>query len=223
MRLPRRQKIQLNMLLGLGIITALVCIVRTAFSYEIKQEDLTWAGIPNALCRMLEINFGIIASCMPMVRTFVIQVKRRYRVKSESRASSRRRTTASQLQWYRPPTMTPWYRRVQRRIWKPPPSKIDLEQPSASSSDRSIPSKQPSYYEKQQHHPPRLKSKIAAPSQWPPRYERPENATWAKNDSLKATDSIDLPIQGPRHSAWIEDRDSPRSSDGPFRFDRGLR
>jgi hypothetical protein len=51
-KLNMRVKIALNLLMGLGIITGAVCIVRTSYSWEILSDDETWVGIGNALTRM---------------------------------------------------------------------------------------------------------------------------------------------------------------------------
>lgn len=39
--------------------------------------DVSWAGIPNALARVFEINLGIIAACMPIMKPFLRYVKAR--------------------------------------------------------------------------------------------------------------------------------------------------
>ena len=203
MRLPSRQKIQLSLLLGLGIITAFACIARTAFSYEIKQDDVTWQGVPNALCRMLEINLGIIAACMPMMRTLFIHVKKKYSKRRDSESLSSTRTPASQLQWYVPPTLTPWYLRVKRNLWNPPPAMEMARPPSigASDSDHSIP-KPDSNIEKFPRPPlpkrrstpqrkvnvwPQHKSSpVPEKSHWSQDMRvKPENATWAEDESFE--------------------------------------
>ena len=51
-KLNLRTKIALNLLMGLGVITGTVCIVRTSYSWEILSNDLTWVGVGNALTRM---------------------------------------------------------------------------------------------------------------------------------------------------------------------------
>lgn len=51
-KLNMRVKIALNLLMGLGVITGTVCIVRTSYSWEILSNDVTWVGIGNALTRM---------------------------------------------------------------------------------------------------------------------------------------------------------------------------
>lgn len=59
------------MLMGLGAITAVICIVRTTLSGAVKLMDVTWGGVPNAFARILEINLGIIAACAPIMKPLV--------------------------------------------------------------------------------------------------------------------------------------------------------
>ena len=225
MRLPKRQKILLNLLLGLGVVTALVCICRTVFSYEVKQQDLTWQGIPNALCRMLEINFGIIAACAPMMRTFFIHLKKKIRSQSsESLTSSG--TPPSQLQFYTPDQHVPWLKRFAQTFRSKKPH-MDMSQPSASSSNRSIPVKSNPNIEK----PPPEKVRPAPPprisSRRIPRvlrveaYNKPENVTWAKDDSLKRSNSFDLPIQGARNKEYKDEEYGEKPTYGNYRYNQG--
>lgn len=51
-KLNMRVKVALNLLMGLGIITGSVCIIRTSYSWEIRSDDETWVGVGNALTRM---------------------------------------------------------------------------------------------------------------------------------------------------------------------------
>ncbi|KAL9000871.1 MAG: hypothetical protein Q9169_000626 [Polycauliona sp. 2 TL-2023] len=76
-QLSKRTKLGLCMLMGLGVITAGICIGRTALSGQVKSMDVSWAGVPNALCRVFEINLGIIAACMPIMKPFIRYVKAR--------------------------------------------------------------------------------------------------------------------------------------------------
>lgn len=236
MRLPKRQKIQLDCLLGLGIVTAMTCIVRTVFSYEIKQPDITWQGVPNAICRMLEVNFGIIAACMPMMRTLLISMKKRRQSRGSERLTSSH-IPASQLQWYNPPTERPWYSRIKRSLWQPHPTTDMISDLHASDSDRSP--TRPYKGNEQVPKPPILRRRSTS---WPipkppilrrrsssrpipqthpplnrgksPKYdERPENATWAENRTLSEVDSIDLPIQGARHRDWDDQEEDEKGSE----------
>ena len=67
-KLPGKTKVALCMLMGLGIFTAAASVVRTALSEQIKSDNLTWEGVPNAIARIFEVNLGIIAACTPMMR-----------------------------------------------------------------------------------------------------------------------------------------------------------
>ena len=51
-KLHLHTKICLNLLMGLGVVTGTVCIVRTSYSWEILADDVTWVGVGNALTRM---------------------------------------------------------------------------------------------------------------------------------------------------------------------------
>ena len=51
-KLSLRTKVALNLLMGLGVVTGAICIVRTSYSWEILSNDLTWTGVGNALTRM---------------------------------------------------------------------------------------------------------------------------------------------------------------------------
>ena len=78
-RIKRKTKINLCILMGLGFVTAIASMVRTGFSYQIKSEDITWVGIPNAIARILEVNLGTIAACAPMMKPFYRYVRARIR------------------------------------------------------------------------------------------------------------------------------------------------
>ena len=69
------ERVALCLLMGLGFITGVVCIVRTAFSWQVTYEDLSWVEIPNGLARIIEVNLGIIAACTPMMKPFVRYVR----------------------------------------------------------------------------------------------------------------------------------------------------
>ena len=60
--------------MGFGIITGIACIVRTSLTYQTTKDDLSWVGVGVAVAKMLEVNFGIIAACLPLMKplyTFV--------------------------------------------------------------------------------------------------------------------------------------------------------
>ena len=213
MKLPSRQKLALNLLFGLGALTAMICIVRTAFSYEVKAKDLTWQGVPNALCRIFEINLGIIAACMPMMRPLWNFFWLKWREHFHPSKTSSTRTPISRLQWYRAPISGPWYKRVRRHFqWplRPPISKTS----STQSMNRSNHS---GHNEKAVLPAPNPKvAKPVVKSKWPQEYEKPENVTWAKDaDEPNMSDSIDLPLQGARKSDWDAQKEADWSE---FKF-----
>ena len=51
-KLHLRTKIALDLLMGLGVVTGTVCIVRTSYCWEILSDNVTWVGVGNALTRM---------------------------------------------------------------------------------------------------------------------------------------------------------------------------
>ena len=73
--LKQGTKIVLSILMGLGIITSVVCIVRTAYSWQIKSDDLSWVETPNSLARMIEVNLGITLACAPVMKPFLQYVQ----------------------------------------------------------------------------------------------------------------------------------------------------
>ncbi|KAF6217907.1 hypothetical protein HO133_006319 [Letharia lupina] len=70
LKIKKQSKIALCCLMGLGIITGGIAIVRTATAWQIKSEDLSWVGVPNAMTRIFEVNIGNIAACVPRLKTF---------------------------------------------------------------------------------------------------------------------------------------------------------
>jgi len=69
-KLNVRTKVALNLLMGLGVITGTICIVRTSYSWEVLSDDVTWVGVGNALTRM----YGYLPLCFhkehPLTYTF---------------------------------------------------------------------------------------------------------------------------------------------------------
>ncbi|KAL8812818.1 MAG: hypothetical protein Q9223_002030 [Gallowayella weberi] len=102
-QLSKRTKVGLCLLMGLGVITAIICIVRTALSGEIKSTDVSWAGVPNALARVLEINLGIIAACIPIMKPLLRWLKAKATGQDPHDILYRTRTpsmTHSHQSWY---------------------------------------------------------------------------------------------------------------------------
>lgn len=51
--------------MGLGVITAACCIVRTVLNWQTVHSDQTWVGIDNYMWRAVEVNLGIGCACAP--------------------------------------------------------------------------------------------------------------------------------------------------------------
>ncbi|KAL8828893.1 MAG: hypothetical protein Q9191_002324 [Dirinaria sp. TL-2023a] len=63
-----KTKIALCILMGLGVITATCCTVRTVLSGAIKDPDITWAISANVAWRLPEVNIGIVCANAPVFR-----------------------------------------------------------------------------------------------------------------------------------------------------------
>ena len=238
-RLKLRTKIALNLLMGLGVITGIVCIVRTSYSWEILSDDYTWVGVGNALTRILEVNFAIIGACAPIMRPLVLYLKAklaeaRYGHDSESLDSEQ--TRASQLTWFSPPSQTPWYKRPWRK--SKPQDKLDGQPrgpdigekvPAAGRHDENggisrgegdgrlgVPPLRPGLGPRQRSRPG-----IGLGRKSERRHEvvKPENVTWAKDDEPEYGDSFDLPLQGTRREDYAGEEGE--NAFGTYRYHRG--
>lgn len=107
------------------------------------------------------------------------------------------RTIASQLEWYSPPTSTPWYKRI-------------FHAPAPTDKPDGIPD---------------VKASISTPEpkmRWPQRFEKPENVTWAKDQEPEMSDSFDLPLQGIRKSEGRgEEEEEEKDVFEAWRYHRG--
>ena len=95
--------------MSLGVITSVVCIVRTAFSWQIKSEDLSWVETPNALARIIEVNLGIALACAPIMKPFVQYVQASF-TGSDSQpllSQSNRRPPVEHVRWHSGFQVTP--------------------------------------------------------------------------------------------------------------------
>ncbi|KAL8790255.1 MAG: hypothetical protein Q9195_006412 [Heterodermia aff. obscurata] len=63
-----RNKIGLCLLMGLGVITAALSIVRTVLNGQNQAPDPTWQSIPNWYWRCWEVFFGMAAATIPTLR-----------------------------------------------------------------------------------------------------------------------------------------------------------
>ena len=101
------------------------------------------------------------------------------------------------LTWYSAPTSTPWYKRI-------------FHAPAPTDKPDGIPD---------------LKANISTPKpkmRWPPRLEKPENVTWAKDQTPEMSDSFDLPLQGIRKSEGSgEEEEEEKDVFATWRYHRG--
>ncbi|KAL8957260.1 MAG: hypothetical protein Q9193_005420, partial [Seirophora villosa] len=65
-----KTKIGLWLLMGLGVITGVLCLVRTVINNQSFPEDESYGGIVNWVWRLFEVSIGIIAACVPTLRPF---------------------------------------------------------------------------------------------------------------------------------------------------------
>ncbi|KAI4253705.1 MAG: hypothetical protein L6R42_007481 [Xanthoria sp. 1 TBL-2021] len=72
-----KTKVGVCLLMGAGIITGIIAILRTQYSWQVQSNDVSWVGVPGALTRVFEVNIGIIAACAPVLRPFVRYLKAR--------------------------------------------------------------------------------------------------------------------------------------------------
>ncbi|THV77446.1 hypothetical protein D6C92_01214 [Aureobasidium pullulans] len=69
LHLPRKQKYALMAVFGLGLFVCLTSILRLKSLYDISvSDDITWDNTPAAYWSSLEVNFAVIAACLPTLR-----------------------------------------------------------------------------------------------------------------------------------------------------------
>ncbi|KAL8836983.1 MAG: hypothetical protein Q9176_005984 [Flavoplaca citrina] len=71
-------KVAIWLLMGFGIVTSITCIVRTSLTYQIKSRDLSWDAVGISIAKMLEVNFGIIAACLPIMKPLYAYLRSLY-------------------------------------------------------------------------------------------------------------------------------------------------
>ncbi|KAL9087210.1 MAG: hypothetical protein Q9159_003777 [Coniocarpon cinnabarinum] len=110
-QMRRHTKLILDVLFGLGLITAALSIGRAAaISYEDLTTDTTWKLMPNKWFGMVEEKLGIIFACGPAVRQFFAYRSRtgswspavRRDAPNADFTKMRRRITLRDVFWYRP-------------------------------------------------------------------------------------------------------------------------
>ncbi|KAL8998623.1 MAG: hypothetical protein Q9169_002374 [Polycauliona sp. 2 TL-2023] len=76
-KIKTKTKVGVCCLMGAGVITGAIAITRTAFSWQVQSEDLSWVGVPGALTRVFEVNIGTMAACAPVLRPLIRYIKAR--------------------------------------------------------------------------------------------------------------------------------------------------
>ncbi|KAF2170774.1 hypothetical protein M409DRAFT_51034 [Zasmidium cellare ATCC 36951] len=69
LNLPKRQKMVLMVVFGLGGVTCVISILRLSALYVIsKSSDVSWDNPLAAIWSSLEVNVGILCSCIPTLK-----------------------------------------------------------------------------------------------------------------------------------------------------------
>ncbi|RDL34805.1 uncharacterized protein BP5553_07933 [Venustampulla echinocandica] len=74
LRIPRRQKIAVMSLFGLGVVVNIAGALRTYFLFVTMQDkngDMTWNGWPTCIVTVVEIGVGLVAASGPALRPLI--------------------------------------------------------------------------------------------------------------------------------------------------------
>nr|OQO30711.1 hypothetical protein B0A51_01835 [Rachicladosporium sp. CCFEE 5018] len=75
LQLPKRQKYALMVVFALGGFTCIISILRLGYLAAFTEtKDITWDNPLAAIWSSLEVNIGILCSCLPTLKTLVLQV-----------------------------------------------------------------------------------------------------------------------------------------------------
>lgn len=75
LNLPRRPKLALMFVFLLGGITCIVSLLRLQSLYAVSvSNDISWDNPLAAMWSNLEVNIGIICSCLPTLKTCIVRV-----------------------------------------------------------------------------------------------------------------------------------------------------
>lgn len=75
LQLPKRQKILLMLVFGLGFTTCIVSILRLHSLYVVsKTTDLTWDNPMPAIWSSTELNVAILCSCLPTLKGLISRI-----------------------------------------------------------------------------------------------------------------------------------------------------
>ncbi|KAL9001092.1 MAG: hypothetical protein Q9188_005517 [Gyalolechia gomerana] len=95
LKIKLRTKMALCLLMGLGVITAVCCTVRTALSGAVKAKDATWDIAANVGWRLPEVNIGIACANAPALRPLYLYFQGRLASQQTSSKSSYSRNKIS--------------------------------------------------------------------------------------------------------------------------------
>jgi hypothetical protein len=95
LQMPRRHKIALTLIFGLGILTITSGIVRVITILQVSASDPTWTEIHALQWLAIEPSIAIVVTCMPVCRPLLekLMPKNLRRTLGQSRSSGRSRTT----------------------------------------------------------------------------------------------------------------------------------
>ncbi|KAI9702004.1 MAG: hypothetical protein M1836_001348 [Candelina mexicana] len=79
-----RTKVGLCVLMGLGIITAICCTVRTVLAGSLLLPDQTWSNTTQLAWRLPEVNMGIVCANAPILRPIYLALTGRLPTRTKS-------------------------------------------------------------------------------------------------------------------------------------------
>ena len=99
LRISRQSKTALCILMGLGVLTAAACTVRTSFSYQVRSDDVSWIGVPNAIARIVEVHTSNIAASAPILKPLYRYLRARWSGADPNKVIFRRAPPPSLSRW----------------------------------------------------------------------------------------------------------------------------
>lgn len=75
LQLPRRQKMMLLIVFGLGFFTCAISIIRIrTLRVAAETQDPTWDNVDAATWSFLELTIGVLAACLPTLRPIFVKI-----------------------------------------------------------------------------------------------------------------------------------------------------
>ncbi|MCJ1466197.1 hypothetical protein MMC07_004816 [Pseudocyphellaria aurata] len=71
LRINQRTKYALWFIMGLGLLSAICCMVKLVHLRDVATGDISYSGVNVNICAVLELNIGIIACCIPALQPLV--------------------------------------------------------------------------------------------------------------------------------------------------------